>query len=137
VTPEPSASTVLTDLAAGHVFPPIRFIVDAERSRAYRAATGDTLSLYDAANVAPSLAVAAFALGALLESVSLPAGTLHASEALSFQAPVPVGAEVECRAVLTQRSVRAGYVVSVLDSDIVLDGKTAITTRATVLSPAS
>jgi hypothetical protein len=114
----------------------MRFSVDAARSRAYRDATGDTLALYDSAGVAPPLAVAALALGALLEAVSLPDGTLHASEALSFQAAVPVGAELECRATLTQRSQRAGYIVSVLDSDILLDGRTALTARATVLSPA-
>ena len=126
----------LTDLTAGHVFPPTNMRIDAERVRAYCAATGDTLSLYQDAGVAPSLAVAAFALGVLLESVSLPAGSLHASEALSFQAPIPLDAEVECRAVLAQRSVRGGYVVSVLESDIVLNGSTALTARATVMSPA-
>jgi hypothetical protein len=129
-------STVLTDLSAGHVFPPIRFSVDAAKSRAYRDATGDTLDLYDRENIAPPLAVAALALGALLGEVSLPDGTLHASEALTYAAAVPIGAELECRATLTQRSVRAGYVVSVLDSDIVLHGSTALSTRATVLSPA-
>ena len=128
---------VLTGLPAGHVFPAIRFVVDADRSRAYRAATGDVLQFYDEEGYAPSLAVAAFALGALLESVSLPAGTLHTSEALSFAAPVPVGAEVECRAVVTQRSQRGGYVVSVLDSDIRLGGETVLTARATVMSPAT
>ena len=110
--------------------------IDAERVRAYCAATGDSLALYQDAGVAPSLAVAAFALGVLLESVSLPAGSLHASEALSYKAPVPLDAEVECRAVLAQRSVRGGYVVSVLESDIVHNGQTALTARATVMSPA-
>ena len=129
--------TVLTDLTAGHVFPPIQFSVDAARARAYLAATGDSLGLYERENVAPPLAVAALALGALLQEVSLPDGTLHASEALTCAATVPLGAALECRATLTQRSVRAGYVVSVLDSDIVLNGATALSTRATVLSPAS
>ena len=110
--------------------------IDAERVRAYVAATGDDLALYEEAQVAPSLAVAAFALGALLESVSLPAGSLHASEVVSFKAPVPFDAQVECRAVLAQRSVRGGYVVSVLESEIVHKDNTALTARATVMSPA-
>ena len=130
-------TTVLTDLPAGHVFEPISFNIDAARIRAYLSAAGDTLSLYDAQGVAPPLAVAALALGALLESVSLPAGTLHASESLAFRAPVPLGAKVQCRATLTQRSQRAGYIVSVLDSEISVAGQTALTARATVLSPAS
>ena len=110
--------------------------IDAARVRAYCQATGDSLTLYEEAGIAPSLAVAAFALGVLLESVSLPAGSLHASEALAFKSPVPLDAEVECRARLAQRSVRGGYVVSVLESDIVHNGTTALTARATVMSPA-
>jgi hypothetical protein len=56
----------LADLPAGHTFDPIRFIVDPDHSRAYRDATGDALSLYDDTNAVPPLAVAAFALGALM-----------------------------------------------------------------------
>jgi hypothetical protein len=111
--------------------------IDAQRVRDYVAATGDDLDLYEEAQVAPSLAVAAFALGALLESVSLPGGSLHASEVTNFKAPVPFDAEVECRAVLAQRSVRGGYVVSILESEIVHNGNTALTARATVMSPAT
>ena len=112
-------------------------IVQNAREESRVAASGDDLALYEEAQVAPSLAVAAFALGALLESVSLPAGSLHASENVRFKAPVPIDAQVECRAVLVQRSVRGGYVVSVLESEIVHNGNTAITARATVMSPAS
>jgi acyl dehydratase len=130
-------TTVLTDLSAGHIFDPITFTVDPDRARAYRAAAGDALSLYDSSNVVPPLAVAALALGALLEQVSLPPGTLHASESLSFKAPVLAGASLECRASLAQRSQRAGWIVSVLDSEISHNGRVAVTARATVLSPVS
>jgi acyl dehydratase len=128
---------VLTDLAAGHVFPPIIFSVQAEQARAYGAAVGDTLGLYEDTGVVPPLAVAALALGALLEQVSLPPGTLHATESLSFKAPVPAGAALECRATLAQRSQRSGWIVSVLDTEVSHDGAVAITARATVLSPVS
>jgi hypothetical protein len=128
-------STVLTDLPAGHVFEPIRFSIDAERARAYRGAVGDALPLYDEAGIVPPLAVAAVALGELLESVSLPPGTLHVNESLSFSAAVAPGAALECRAVLALRSLRGGWVVSVLDSEILVDGRAAVTARATVLSP--
>ena len=127
---------VLTDLAAGHVFPPITFKVDAEQAYAYCGAVGDALGLYEDAGVVPPLAVAALALGALLEQVSLPPGTLHAAESLSFKAPVAAGATLECRATLAQRSQRSGWIVSVLDTEVSLDGAVAVTARATVLSPA-
>jgi acyl dehydratase len=128
-------ATVLTDLAAGHAFPPIPFTISAERARAYRAAAGDALALYDNGGFVPPLAVAALALGALLEHVSLPDGTLHASESASFKAPVPPGAALECQASLVQRSQRSGWIVSVLETNIVHEGETAVTARSTVLSP--
>jgi hypothetical protein len=128
----------LTELAAGYVFQPTSFIVTADMARAYKEATGDGQeSVYRAAGDAvPPLAVAALALGSLLREVTLPPGSLHASESLEFRAAVPEGAEVQCRARLAQRSVRAGWVVSVLETELFLDNRPAVTARATVLSPA-
>lgn len=111
-------------------------VIDKARSRAYRDATGDPLALYEEENLVPPLAVAAFALGALLESVGLPPGTLHANESLRAHAAVPAGATVECRARVAQRSQRGGWVVTALESEIMLDGSPAISARATVLCPA-
>jgi hypothetical protein len=125
---------VITELAAGFAFEPVTFSVDVEKARSYREAVGDKLSFYDETGLVPPLAVAAIALGELLKSVSLPDGTLHVNESLSFRAAVQAGAMLECRAVLAQRSQRAGWIVSVLDSDILLDGRSALTARATVLS---
>jgi hypothetical protein len=125
----------LTDLSAGHVFDPVTFLLDAGRVRDYVAATGDEYATYEGLGAAPPLAVAAFALGTLLEQVHLPEGTLHLSEALSFQAPLPLGAAVEARSRLAQRSTRAGMVVSVIETEVVFDGRTALTARATVMSP--
>jgi acyl dehydratase len=106
-----------------------------ERLLAYRRAVGDSLSLYDDVGVAPPLAVAAFALGALLEEVGLPPGSLHVNEGLEYHKAVPVGARLECRAVLAQRSQRSGWIVSVLDSQLLVDGETVISARSSVMSP--
>ena len=111
--------------------------IDARRVRAYLAAAADALPLYEADAVAPPLAVAALALGALLEAVALPAGSLHVNESLQFLRPVPLGATVECHAVLAQRSQRGGMIVSVIDSQIMAAGDLAISARATVMSPLS
>ena len=127
---------VLTDLAAGHTFDPLTITITAELVRAYCAAVDDRLPIYHDADIVPPLAVAALALGALLERVALPPGSLHASESLEMRRAVPAGAAVECRARLAQRSQRAGWVVSVLDSEMLVDGEPALVARATVLSPA-
>ncbi len=129
-------AATLTEFPAGYEFEPQSIVLDAARSRAYRDATGDTLSVYDEQDAVPPLAVAAFALGALLESVGLPPGTLHANEYVRAHQPVPAGASIECRARVAQRSLRAGRVFVVLESEIMLDGAAAVTTRATVLCEA-
>jgi acyl dehydratase len=129
-------TVTLTELPAGHEFEAISIVLDAARSRAYRVATGDRLPVYDEQDAVPPLAVAAFALGALLESVGLPPGTLHANELVRAHQPVPAGSTVECRARVAQRSLRAGRVFIVLESEIMLNGAPAVTTRATVLCEA-
>jgi hypothetical protein len=125
----------LTDLAAGHVFEPIVLTIDAARARAYLDAIGDTNPFYEKEGLVPPLALAALTLGGLLNQVGLPPGSLHVNETVESRHAVAIGATVECRATLAQRSQRAGWVVSVLDSQITLDGELALSARATVMSP--
>jgi len=122
----------LTDFAAGHVFEPVRFTITAADAFAYREAVSDRVP---ASGIVPPLAVAAIVLGKLLEQVGLPPGSLHASESLTFAHAVTEGSELECNTRLSQRSVRGGWVVSVLDTEIAAGGATAVSARATVLSP--
>ena len=128
-------TTSLSDFPAGHTFEPIVLNVDPERARAYREAVGDARQLYDEDGIVPPLALAAFALGALLNEVGLPPGTLHVNEALEFRRPVSTGAAVECRARVAQRSVRAGMIVSAVESELLVGGEVAVTARATVFCP--
>jgi N-terminal half of MaoC dehydratase len=126
----------LTDLSAGHVFPEVSFVIDAATVSAYRDAVADDQPAYaSTGNAVPPLAVVALALGALLKETELPPGSLHASESVAAQRVVHAGERVVCRSTLTQRSLRAGFVVSVLDTALSVDGEVALTARATVLSP--
>lgn len=128
----------LTDVPAGHTFDPISFTITADGARAYREGVDDRAVAYEEAGSAvPPLAVVALALGAILELVELPAGSLHASESCSFRRIVREGDTVECRPRLAQRSLRGGWVVSVLETDLYVEGSQAVLARATVLSPAT
>ena len=126
----------LSDFPAGHSFPPTVISADPGRVRAYLAATGDGLSIYEEENAVPPLALAAFALGALLNEVGLPPGTLHVNESLEFRAAVAPGAQVECHSRLAQRSQRAGMIVSAVESELRVAGEVVGTARATVFCPA-
>ena len=118
---------------AGHEFEPFSVNLSADRSAAYRAATGDSHSVYEEQSALPPLAVAALALGVLLESVGLPPGTLHTNEFMRAHQKVPAGSDVECRARVAQRSIRGGKAFVVIESEITLNGAPAVTTRATVV----
>ena len=128
--------SALADLPVGHTFEPIAFTVDAEKSRAYRSATGDTLTIYDEQKAVPPLAVAALALGALMEVIDLPDGTLHGNETLQAHAIVPEGAELTCSPTVTRNSTRAGMVFTTFEFVIAHNDMPVVTSRATVLYPA-
>jgi acyl dehydratase len=128
--------TSLADLPAGYSFEPISFAIDVETSRAYRAATGDTLAVYDEQGVVPPLAVAALALGALMEVIDLPDGTLHGNETMQAHAPVPAGATLHCTPKVTRNAVRAGMVFLTLEFVVTHKGSPVLTSRAAVLFPA-
>lgn len=128
--------TALADLPVGHTFDPITFTVDAEKSRAYREATGDSLSIYEERKAVPPLAVAALALGALMEVIALPDGTLHGNETLQAHAVVPEGATLTCTPTVTRNSTRQGMVFTTFEFVVAHEGTPVVTSRATVLFPA-
>jgi hypothetical protein len=123
-------------LPVGHTFEPITFTVDAAKSRAYRDATGDDLPLYDSLDAVPPLAVAALALGALMEVIDLPDGTLHGNETLQAHAIVPAGAALSCVPTVTRNSTRAGMVFLTFEFVISHEGAPVIIARSAVLFPA-
>lgn len=126
----------LAELPVGHRFESTSFTVDADKTRAYLDATGDTLPLYEELNAVPPLAVAALALGALMEVIELPDGTLHGNETLQAHAVVPRGATLTCTPVVTRNSTRAGTVFLTFEFEIQHEGTPVITARSNVLFPA-
>ncbi len=125
----------IADLAVGHVFDSVTIEIRPERVESYLQAVGDALPVYQDDRVVPPLAVIAFALGNLLESVGLPFGSLHVNESVEFLGAVSIGDSVEFHARLAQRSQRSGWVVSVLETEVSIEGRTVSTAKATVMSP--
>jgi acyl dehydratase len=75
-------------LEPGYEFPPSSFKLDSAAVSAYIRAVEDTTSLYQGAALVPPLAVAALAMTALTEGISLPPGTIHVSQEFEFSATV-------------------------------------------------
>ena len=109
--------------------------LDAKAVEEYTAAVSDTSSpvASDGSPLVPPMAIAALALSAVINTLQIPGGTIHASQELGFGAAAPVGATLDCRATLAQNSVRRGWRFLVVNmeatsegGDIVMEGKSTI-----------
>jgi hypothetical protein len=127
---------LLSALPKGHELTSARIDLTHDRVTAYLSATGDANALYRERGLAPPLAVAALALGALLEQIELPAGSLHASQEVDALGGVPPAATLMLRGRVAQRSERAGLVISVLEFEVAPEGgEPVLSGRTTVMMP--
>jgi acyl dehydratase len=112
--------------------------ITEEGMQQYLNAVGDTLPIYQQAGLVPPLALAAYALGALLEKLALPAGTIHSLQELQVQRPVRFGEEISGTAYL-ERPRRRGEVQFITASYALLDrnGQKVLTGKSTVLVPSN
>lgn len=108
-----------------------------ERIRQYLAAVGDSPELYWQHGLTPPLALSAYALGALLEKLNLPPGTVHSLQEMEAAGPVAIGEEISGRAVLERPRQRAGLQFTTVTYTL-RDGRgaTVQTGKTTVLTPA-
>ena len=108
-------------------------VIGREFVDSYLSSVEGRLPIYDELDAAPPLALASYVIGELLQKLSLPAGTIHATQELDCRRLVMIGDMVSCVARLS-RPVRRGdwQFVSVKftmcrdDSQVVLEGKTTI-----------
>ncbi|OGO50919.1 MAG: hypothetical protein A2148_02155 [Chloroflexi bacterium RBG_16_68_14] len=132
------ARVLLATLPKGYQFPPTSLRLTVEDVSCYLDAVQDPNPLYLERRLAPPLAVAALALGSLLEVVELPAGTLHTGQEVEARAGLPIDAELTLAGRIGQRSERAGLIISVIEFELTAAGSdaAALTGRTTVLAPA-
>lgn len=108
-----------------------------ERIRQYLEAVGDSPELYLQRGLAPPLALSAYALGALLEKLNLPPGTIHSLQEMEAAKPVALGQEVSGCAVLEQPRHRGGLQFTTVTYTLQdSSGSPVQTGKTTVLTPA-
>ena len=103
--------------------------------REYLDEVGDDLGIYAEAGLVPPLALCAWALGAMLEKLSLPAGTIHSIQDMEALEGVVVGEEIRGEAVPERprsrgglRFMTVGYTLYNGSGDLVQRGKTTVLT---------
>ncbi len=72
------------DLTAGQEFPPAAFQVDSATGADYLKAVEEDNVIYQNTGLVPPMALAALALKALINTISMPPGTIHVSQEFEF-----------------------------------------------------
>lgn len=123
-------------LAKGRELPAVAFQLSPGWVKEYIAAVEDGAIEAVGPRVVPSMAVAALALRALLESVELPAGTIHLGQELAFLGSVAAGQKLTARAKVASSGQRAGWSLVTFDLQVEKEGGEAVMTgRATATAP--
>ncbi len=119
------------ELQPGHEFPSATYRIDASTLEAFLRAVGEETSLYENLEIVPPMAVTAFAMAALSESMSLPWGSIHVSQEMGFTNVVRTGDAITSSAWVTRNHKRGNMhllaiELKALDSNdnLVLTGRT-------------
>ena len=123
------------DITAGAAIDLGSWTLTEQSVREYLDAVADDLGLYMEAGLVPPLALCAWALGAMLEKLSLPAGAIHSIQEMEAVAGVAIGDEIRGEAVPERprnrgglRFMTVGYTLENGSGDIVQRGKTTVLT---------
>ena len=121
-----------SQLEAGYEFPPSSYKLDSSMVAMYLKAVEDTSSLYQDTELVPPMAVAAYAMAALSESISLPSGTIHVSQELEFIDTVSIKDTITSYAKVSRKQSRSKFHLLIVELNVfnqrqkaVLAGKTS------------
>ena len=123
------------DIAAGATIDLGSWTLSEASVREYLDAVGDDLGIYAVAGLVPPLALCAYALGAMLEKLSLPAGTIHSIQEMEAVSGVAIGEVIHGEAVPERprsrgglRFMTVGYTLCNGSGEVVQRGKTTVLT---------
>jgi len=118
-------------LTPGQVFPRVEYSLDEPTVALYVAAVGAAHPDH-----VPPLAVAARAIASLGGLISLPPGTIHASQEFEFNRLVLVGARVSCQATVVRKLARGPMRMLTLETAITDEaGQPVQKGRSTIVLP--
>lgn len=129
--------TSYEELVPGYEFPPARYELTSSLISEYLRAVDNPDELKILEEFVPPLAIAAYAMAAVSRSLSLPPGSIHASQEFEFFKLVPVGAIIDCHARVARKLSRGKMRMLVLEIDVFDESKEKVQSgKATVVLPA-
>ena len=94
----------IEQLVTGYEFPSSSYELKTSVIARYLEAVGGSNRQNElAGEFVPPMAVAAYTMTAVAQSMALPPGTIHASQELEFLKLVPVGASINCQGRVAQK----------------------------------
>lgn len=128
--------TAYSELEAGYEFPPGNYKLDAARVSQFLQAVQDSSYPYLENRLVPPMAVAALAMAALSNTISLPPGAVHVSQELSFLGTVSLGENLTSYARLSRTQKRGKLHLITVDFDVrSQNGKTVLTGKTSFILP--
>jgi acyl dehydratase len=120
-----------SQIKLGYQFPQVSYKLDSSTVSTYLKAVEETSNLYQSAEVVPPTAVAAYAMRALSEGITIPPGVIHVSQGLEFMDTVTAGDTITCQATVSRKQDRGRLHLLTIDLSVfnqnrkkVLAGKT-------------
>jgi acyl dehydratase len=110
------AKTEYYQLFVGFEFPPQSYKLDSSTVSLYLEAVKESSELYWQESLVPPMAVTAFAMASLSESLTMPSGTIHVSQELDFLKLVKVGDTITCYSKVSRKLDRGG--LRLMNTDI-------------------
>jgi hypothetical protein len=125
------------ELVPGYEFPPASYELSTSLISQYLKAVDSPDELKPLREFVPPLAIAAYAMTAMAGSLSLPPGSIHASQEFEFFQLVPVGATINCQAKVARKLTRGKMGMLVLDLNVFDQSREKVQSgKATVVLPA-
>ena len=105
-------------MEVGYEFPPTSYKLDVSMVSTYLKAVDETSQLYRDTELVPPMAIAAYAMAALSQGISLPQGTIHVNQELEFLDTVSVRDTITCQAKVSRRHDRGRLHLMTIDLDV-------------------
>jgi hypothetical protein len=127
------ASLSFAELTPGYEFPPFEYELDNTIISKYLKAVEAPVYEY-----VPPLAIAVYAMNSMTQSITLPPGSIHASQEFVFLQPVTIGAKIRCCARVVRKLVRSSMNMLVLETNVFNEKDEKVQSgKTTIVLPAS
>jgi len=115
-----------SQLEAGYEFLPSSYKLDSSIVATYLKAVEDTSGLYRDNTLIPPMAIAAYAMAALSESICLPPGTIHVSQEFEFIGTASTSDAFMSYARVSRKQSRGKFHLLIVDLNVVNQNQKAV-----------